>query len=271
MKELKLIRTNFLADAVLGVLSLDNVPIGLTLENPELYIPAGRYECRSHNWNRGKSVVPALIVYDRGDDKLRVYDPRLGRYREGILFHYGNTKADTQGCILTGKMFGKLKIDNNFVPAVLNSTDTHHQLIKQVSDQRITSLSVINADSHYRFEFTVPGNPLGKQRPRKGKYGNFYTPKPTQDYEKLIAMYFIKNFGKPIKPPFASDEKVFIDLDIYFTRKHSRSDPNNVNRLVADALEGLVYKNDKMVGGFTDFYIDPENPRIEVKIRGEYD
>ena len=36
-------------------------------------------------------------------------------------------------------------------------------------------------------EFTVPGVPQGKERPRFTQNGAAYTPKKTKDYEKLVA------------------------------------------------------------------------------------
>lgn len=42
----------------------------------------------------------------------------------------------------------------------------------------------------------------------------------------------------------------------------SRSDPDNVQKGVADAL----FKNDKYVAGSYDFAFDKENPRVEVEI-----
>lgn len=36
-------------------------------------------------------------------------------------------------------------------------------------------------------EFTIPGVPQGKERPRFTQNGSTYTPKKTKDYEKLVA------------------------------------------------------------------------------------
>ena len=37
-----------------------------------------------------------------------------------------------------------------------------------------------------KIEFTVPGIPVGKGRPRFKKDGNTYTPQKTQDYEDKV-------------------------------------------------------------------------------------
>jgi len=34
------------------------------------------------------------------------------------------------------------------------------------------------------FTFEIPGQPVAKQRPRKGKNGRFYTPAATKQYER---------------------------------------------------------------------------------------
>lgn len=116
--------------------------------------------------------------------------------------------------------------------------------------------------------FVVPGRPVGKQRPRKGKYGRFYTPKKTQNYEEYIALKYMSEYQKMIV--FGKDEKVYMGLMIYF-EDNRRPDPNNVARLVADALEGYIYHNDKTVCQTFDYGFDKENPRIEIKVYKDKD
>ena len=50
-------------------------------------------------------------------------------------------------------------------------------------------------------EFNVPGDPVGKQRPRKGRGGKFYTPNKTLSYEKKIKLFAkLKWLGKEPDP-----------------------------------------------------------------------
>ena len=62
-------------------------------------------------------------------------------------------------------------------------------------------------------------------------------------------------------------EKVVIEVIAYWqdARKH---DMNNTHKLLADAFEGILYENDKMVlMRDMDFSIDRKKPRLEVTIR----
>ena len=49
-------------------------------------------------------------------------------------------------------------------------------------------------------QFTIPVRPQPKQRPRKGKYGNMYTPSETQEYEALAALYAKRRLEMTTKP-----------------------------------------------------------------------
>jgi len=80
--------------ATLGMLTVigeDHVPI-FTLENPlretfvDSCIPDGEYECVPYSGTHHKDVYLIKNVPERTD----------------ILFHAGNTEADTKGCILLG-------------------------------------------------------------------------------------------------------------------------------------------------------------------------
>ena len=109
-KRFRLIRcVDFGADGIGGVLTqLDGEFACLTLELPwrdnHRYIssiPKGDYSIERRNSMRFGAVVEVKYVSGRSD----------------ILFHSGNTYRDTNGCILLGRVFGKLSGLN----AVLNS------------------------------------------------------------------------------------------------------------------------------------------------------
>lgn len=104
----RLNRTSFGADGVFGVLSLREIPLCITCENPWLdnrqnvsCIPAGIYQCVPHNGFKYKDCWRLLDVPGRS----------------AILIHAGNTIRDTEGCILPGLQLGTLK----GLPAVLQS------------------------------------------------------------------------------------------------------------------------------------------------------
>ena len=60
--------------------------------------------------------------------------------------------------------------------------------------------------------------------------------------------------------------KILISLTAYFAdRRHP--DMDNIAKLVADALEGLCYRNDRQVAwGRIDYTIGDPGPRLELEI-----
>lgn len=60
------------------------------------------------------------------------------------------------------------------------------------------------------------------------------------------------------------------DMEIaLFFRNKRRRDIDNYNKLVLDALEGIVFKDDNQIQKLTiEKHISAEKPRIEVEIKG---
>ena len=97
--KLKLIRVSEYNEATLGVLCLDARPMFVTLEDKWLdnekqisCIPTGKYKIKIHNSPKFGRVFQVCDVPDRSQ----------------ILIHAGNTREDTQGCILLGLMYGTI-------------------------------------------------------------------------------------------------------------------------------------------------------------------
>lgn len=89
-------------------------------------------------------------------------------------------------------------------------------------------------------EFTIPGPPVPKERPRRGPHGNFYTPKRTKVAEAEIAM-----IARSKRVRF---EDNIVRIDLEFHCRQWRGDGDNCEKLVLDALQKAdVIKNDKNV------------------------
>lgn len=108
-------------------------------------------------------------------------------------------------------------------------------------------------------EFTVPGQPVGKGRPRFSRHGAIYTPDKTAKYERLVRDYgrlAMRNrpmFSGPIRlevraafepPPSWSRKKA----DAHLWGPHTQlPDADNVAKAVMDALNGVCYPDDRMI------------------------
>lgn len=105
-------------------------------------------------------------------------------------------------------------------------------------------------------DFTIPGPPKGKGRPRMTRGGRTYTPSDTVQYENLVkTCYGGGMFSEPIEarllvgfpiPASWSKKKqtAAIAGEIY---PEKTPDCDNVLKIVLDALNGIAYDDDKRV------------------------
>ncbi len=107
-------------------------------------------------------------------------------------------------------------------------------------------------------EFTVPGLPVPKGRPRVTRYGT-YTPKRTQDYEKRVLEAWFTQSGvkMPEGVPLALLVMVFFPVPQSWSKKKraaslgrphiSRPDLDNIVKSVTDALNGEAFPDDSAI------------------------
>jgi len=116
----RIVRLEHTSGGALGVMLISEMIFCFTLEpdkdeQGKLYIPQGIFNCiRFHGqkWlNTFEIIVPGHTA---------------------VLFHAGNTEADTQGCILLGATTGKLKGKR----AVLNSGNTFQDFLTKTANIR---------------------------------------------------------------------------------------------------------------------------------------
>lgn len=126
----------------------------------------------------------------------------------------------------------------------------------------------------------IPGKPMGKQRPRVLKNGISYTPKETVNYETYIKTIYATECGQeplqgalqmkitayfPIPKSASKVKKKAMERgDI---RPTKRPDSDNIIKIVADALNGLAYKDDSQIVSCTLDKYYSEVPRVQVQIR----
>ena len=128
-----------------------------------------------------------------------------------------------------------------------------------------------------KVNFTIEGEPVGKARPRHGKYKT-YTPSKTKSVENNIAYFYKVN----IKHYF--EGYVRLKLDLYYSiaksdskkmqqmklnnelRPSKKPDIDNVLKLVLDALNEVAYKDDTQVIEVECKKFFSINPRIEITL-----
>lgn len=111
--------------------------------------------------------------------------------------------------------------------------------------------------------FTLDGDPIPKGRPRSGR-GHTFTPTRTRDAETAIRNYVTTELDLT---PF--DVPVRVAL-VFYCRTHRRTDLDNLEKLVCDALNGIAYTDDHLIHAKTSQLHRAalgETPRTEVRIR----
>lgn len=131
-------------------------------------------------------------------------------------------------------------------------------------------------------KFTVDGAPFGKQRPRHNRYTNTtYTPKETFNHEAYISIAYRLKYGQtkfapgtPLKltvkaymgiPKGANKAKHKLMLEGAL-RPTVKPDWDNIGKLVADALNGVAYDDDKCIcAAIVEKYYS-DSPRTEIEV-----
>jgi len=112
-----------------GVLKINKRPFCVTLEPPDKEnqrsvssIPAQQYLCRRYHSDRYPDTFEVTNIPGRSK----------------VLFHAGNVAEHTQGCIILGQYFGKLREDR----AVLNSGRTFNEFMTFMGAAAVLHLTI---------------------------------------------------------------------------------------------------------------------------------
>ena len=125
--------------------------------------------------------------------------------------------------------------------------------------------------------FTIPGEPRGKARPRWGN-GRTYTPRKTVEYEKRVKACYMASGGKWMEGavraeitacysiPKSAGKRARADMLSGKLRPAKKPDLDNVAKIVLDSLNGLAYQDDAAVVELVVEKFYSETPRVEVRL-----
>ena len=122
----------------------------------------------------------------------------------------------------------------------------------------------------------IPGNPMGKQRPRVTKWGT-YTPEKTVEYENWVkTCYMLSNNKDKLEGAIKAEIKVYMYIPKSTSKKKrqemlegkirptKKPDVDNICKIILDSLNKLAFDDDKQI---VDCWIEKwygEDPRVEL-------
>ena len=132
--------------------------------------------------------------------------------------------------------------------------------------------------------FTVYGEPVGKGRPRFAKRGNFvstYTPQKTKTYEDEIRLMAKAAMGssEPLETPVTVAIYIRVGIPVSYTKQMKKyalegilkptkkPDADNVLKCFLDAMNGIVYLDDKQVVNIHLTKVFAETPAVEIMVK----
>ncbi len=128
--------------------------------------------------------------------------------------------------------------------------------------------------------FEVPGEPVGKGRPRFTRQGRAYTPAKTAKYENLVSLAFLQKYPDhvPLEGPLEMVMIAYFSIPKSWSKKKAeqarlnklfptkKPDTDNIAK-VKDALNGIAFKDDSQVVMETIFKMYAETPRLVIQIK----
>lgn len=128
---------------------------------------------------------------------------------------------------------------------------------------------------------TIPGEPVGKGRPRFTRSGHTYTPAVTENYEKLVKLQYAIIYGAE---RFEAGTMLSLHITAYMgipksatkkkraailsgeIRPTKKPDFDNIEKIIADALNGVAYKDDSQIVDSLCKKYYSDKPRVVVEI-----
>ena len=132
--------------------------------------------------------------------------------------------------------------------------------------------------------FVIPGVARGKQRPRATRTGRVYTPAQTvnqEAYIKMLAATAMRGFA-PFGGPLVATFSIFVAIPKSYNKQQrklidegklwptAKPDIDNVVKLLCDAMNGVVYRDDKQIVDLlvTKQYGDAGSTHVMIAMKG---
>jgi crossover junction endodeoxyribonuclease RusA len=110
-------------------------------------------------------------------------------------------------------------------------------------------------------EFTIPGDPAVKDRPRWGQRRTYTSPKTIAAEARIVDAF---DLAAPLAAPLAGELGMRIT---FYNRTRHRKDLDNQQKVVMDALNKVAYEDDWQIAELhSERRYDRTNPRTEVTI-----
>ena len=139
------------------------------------------------------------------------------------------------------------------------------------------------SDGHGRISFVVPGTPVGKGRPkfaRRGAFVSAYTPERTASYENLVKVVAAQAMAgrQIIEGPVEVVLVIHVQAPESWSKKKksealsgalaptSKPDLDNIIKGIFDAMNGVVFKDDKQVSFVTAQKLYSQTPCVAVGV-----
>lgn len=128
-------------------------------------------------------------------------------------------------------------------------------------------------------ELIVPGDPMGKQRPRFNRWTkSAHTPEKTLQYETYVKELYVTNRFPRLDGYIQVDITAFYRIPKSISNKKrqqmlnnellpdKKPDVDNVAKTICDALNSIAYEDDKQIVSLTVNKFYGEQPHVVVKL-----
>lgn len=133
--------------------------------------------------------------------------------------------------------------------------------------------------------FSVPGEPVGKGRPRVTRAGHAYTPARTARYESTVALFASQGMAgrKPLEGGLEASIRVSLGIPRSWAKGKRalaadgrlpcvrKPDLDNVVKAILDGMSGIVYQDDTQVVRLTCDRVYADTPGVLVRVQHLWD